>query len=229
MSNLIIEKLCAINSEIGAISKGRKNQQQGFMFRGIDDVMNELHSLFAKHSVIILPRYELIEQQALATKSGGFMYRSKIKAVIKFVTIDGSSVESETIGEAMDSADKGLNKAESIALKYALLQMFLIPTEEDKDPDATTPEATYAATKQAPKQTQAPAPARSRKKSNELTAADIEIVKSVTHFFNTALTMERFNELKSSYLNDINAYQDVYDAAATASMRIKELTNNTSK
>jgi hypothetical protein len=42
----------------------------------------------------------------------------------------------------MDSGDKGMNKAMSIALKYSLLQMLLIPTEEQKDPDASTPEET---------------------------------------------------------------------------------------
>lgn len=35
-----------------------------------------------------------------------------------------------------------MNKAMSIALKYALMQMLLIPTEEQKDPDATTPPET---------------------------------------------------------------------------------------
>ena len=58
------------------------------------------------------------------------------------MTTDGSSVETVNVGEAMDSGDKGFNKAMSIALKYSLLQMFLIPTEEQKDPDATTPEET---------------------------------------------------------------------------------------
>ena len=38
----------------------------------------------------------------------------------------------------MDSGDKGMNKAMSIALKYALFQLFTIPTKEDKDPDATS-------------------------------------------------------------------------------------------
>ena len=42
----------------------------------------------------------------------------------------------------MDSADKGMNKAMSIALKYALMQMLLIPTKEEKDPDADTPPET---------------------------------------------------------------------------------------
>ncbi len=39
----------------------------------------------------------------------------------------------------MDSGDKASNKALSIAMKYALLQVFCIPTEDAKDPDADSP------------------------------------------------------------------------------------------
>ena len=58
------------------------------------------------------------------------------------MTTDGSYVDTVNVGEAMDSGDKGMNKAMSIALKYSLLQMFLIPTEEPKDPDKETPDET---------------------------------------------------------------------------------------
>jgi len=58
------------------------------------------------------------------------------------VADDGSSVALEVIGEGMDSADKATNKAMAIAHKYALLQAFMIPTEDMTDPDATTPEPT---------------------------------------------------------------------------------------
>ena len=43
------------------------------------------------------------------------------------------------VGEGMDSGDKATNKAMAIALKYACFQVFCIPTEEMKDPDAETP------------------------------------------------------------------------------------------
>jgi hypothetical protein len=40
----------------------------------------------------------------------------------------------------MDSGDKASNKALSIGLKYAMLQVFCIPTEDEKDPDAQSPQ-----------------------------------------------------------------------------------------
>ena len=76
------------------------------------------------------------------TKSGGLNTFTRAKIRFKYITTDGSFVETINVGEAMDSGDKGMNKAMSIALKYSLLQMFLIPTEEQKDPDAVSPEET---------------------------------------------------------------------------------------
>lgn len=135
-------RLAKINSEIKAITKSRRNQQQGFNFRGIDDVMNELHDLFAKNEVIILPEVKDFTTENRPTKSGGLQTFTRLRVQYTFIAPDGSSVSSVGIGEAMDSGDKGTNKAMSIALKYILLQMFLIPTEEQKDPDAFTPEET---------------------------------------------------------------------------------------
>ena len=39
-SGKIYEAINNVMSEIGAIGKDQKNKQQGFMYRGIDDVMN---------------------------------------------------------------------------------------------------------------------------------------------------------------------------------------------
>lgn len=138
----IYQKIANILKETKAITKSEKNQQQGFKFRGIDNVMNELHELFAKNEVFILQEVMDFTTENRPTKSGGT--NTFTRATIKFiyVTTDGSSIQTINVGEAMDSGDKGMNKAMSIALKYSLLQMFLIPTEEQKDPDANTPEET---------------------------------------------------------------------------------------
>lgn len=139
----IYESLAAINQKIDAITKTRNNTQQNFKFRGIDDVMNELHKHFAEFKVVILPevvRFERSEKTSIKTDNNG---KSKEQTVINiivdmkytFIAEDGSSVFVIVPGEALDYGDKATTKAMSIALKYALLQMFLIPTEEEKDPD----------------------------------------------------------------------------------------------
>lgn len=139
---LIYAKMAAILKETKAITKSERNQQQGFKFRGIDNVMNELHELFAKNDVFILQEVQGFTTENRPTKSGGTNTFTRATVKFRYTTTDGSCVETVNVGEAMDSGDKGMNKAMSIALKYSLLQMFLIPTEEQKDPDSTTPEET---------------------------------------------------------------------------------------
>lgn len=138
----IYTKMANILKEAKAITKSERNQQQGFKFRGIDNVMNELHELFAKNDVFILQEVQDFTVDARPTAKGGTLFYTRAKIKFRYTTTDGSFVETVNVGEAMDSGDKGMNKAMSIALKYSLLQMFLIPTEEQKDPDATTPEET---------------------------------------------------------------------------------------
>lgn len=138
----IYGKIATIMKETKAIAKAQKNEQQNFMFRGIDAVMNELHNVFANNGVFILPEvldYAVAEK---VTRSGSILYYTRAKIKFHFVADDASEVCTVNVGEAMDSGDKGMNKAMSIALKYALMQMLLIPTKEDKDPDAHTPAET---------------------------------------------------------------------------------------
>lgn len=126
--------------QVSAISKDRKNSTQGFAYRGIDDVMNELHGILAKCGIFIVPTV-LDEQRTQGTTSkGGNMFYTRQKIKFTFFAKDGSNIEAVVIGEAMDSGDKASNKALSIGLKYALLQVFCIPTEDDKDPDAVIPD-----------------------------------------------------------------------------------------
>lgn len=139
---LIYQKIANILKETKAITKSEKNQQQGFKFRGIDNVMNELHELFSKNEVFILQEVTKFTTENRPTKSGGTNTFTRATIKFRYMTTDGSFVETVNVGEAMDSGDKGMNKAMSIALKYSLLQMLLIPTEEQKDPDQTTPEET---------------------------------------------------------------------------------------
>ena len=139
---LIYGKMVSILRETKAITKSEKNQQQGFKFRGIDNVMNELHELFAKNEVFILQEVQEFTTENRPTKSGGTNIFTRATVKFRYITTDGSCVETVNVGEAMDSGDKGMNKAMSVALKYSLLQMFLIPTEDPKDPDATIPEET---------------------------------------------------------------------------------------
>lgn len=128
------------------ISKGRENKQQGFKFRGIDDVFNALAPSLVRHGLVILPRMVSRTVTERQNKSGGALFYVIVEAEFDFVAAeDGSKHTIRTFGEAMDSGDKATNKAMSAAYKYAAFQAFCIPTEGDNDADATTHEVAKAA------------------------------------------------------------------------------------
>lgn len=131
----------AIASE--GIGKSRDNKQQGYKFRGVDEVMNAFAPLFAKEGIFIRPRFEDRQVGERVTKSGGVLYAVSVQGSFDFVAEDGSSVTvGPFYGEAMDSGDKATNKAMAVAFKYAMFQTFCVPLEgvTGGDADAVTHE-----------------------------------------------------------------------------------------
>src|SRR5574344_2184971 len=149
---LIYKKIIEVMGDINAVGKDRRNQKQGFQFRGIDDVMNELHSVLAKCGVFVVPQVLDEARSTGNAKSGSEIFSTRIKIKFTFYAEDGSFIESVVSGEAMDTGDKASNKALSIGLKYALLQVFCIPTEDEKDPDAVSPQPAAGTMQQQPQQ-----------------------------------------------------------------------------
>lgn len=123
------------------IGKDRKNQAQGYSFRGIDDMYNVLSPLLASHGIVVLPAYsdrQVVEREG---RNGGALFYTTLRGDFTLRSSeDGSEVKVTTYGEAMDSGDKATNKAMSAALKYAFMQTFTIPTEGDNDSENQTHE-----------------------------------------------------------------------------------------
>ena len=139
---LIYELIGKAMAEIGAIGKDSVNQQQGFKYRGIDAVYNTLYPVMAKYGLFITPEildHKREERTTTKTYNGQTKTSTLLYSIItvKYTVYapDGSSVCMTVIGEGMDSGDKATNKAMSIAMKYAMFQLFMIPTEA-VDPDS---------------------------------------------------------------------------------------------
>ncbi len=127
------------------LGKTRKNDQQGYKFRGIDDIYNVLSSHLAACRLCILPCVVDRTVTERPTLKGGVS--TYVVLTFDFVLVsseDGSKHTIRTMGEAMDTADKATNKAMSAAMKYACLLAFQIPTEGDNDADAHHHEKTPA-------------------------------------------------------------------------------------
>jgi hypothetical protein len=135
-----IAEVMAELAKVG-IGKNNKNTQQGYKFRGIDDVYNALAPLLARTKLLILPRVLNRVVTERETKNGGVLFYVVLDAEFDFVAAEDASKHTvRVVGEAMDSGDKATNKAMSAAYKYACMEAFCIPTEGDNDADASTHE-----------------------------------------------------------------------------------------
>jgi len=90
--------------------------------------------------VFTVPKVLESSREERPSKSGGVLIWTFLEIEYTFFANDGSSVVAVVTGEGMDSGDKSANKAMAVAHKYALLQIFSIPTEEAKDPENDSPE-----------------------------------------------------------------------------------------
>lgn len=134
--------IAAVSSAIGkvGIGKTRRNEEQRFNFRGIDDVLNALSPLLSEHGLVIVPR--VTERVLVESKTGNGKALWKVTLRVDYHLIavaDGSREVATTYGEAMDMADKATNKALSAAYKYLAIQIFAIPVEGTPDADADGP------------------------------------------------------------------------------------------
>lgn len=181
----IYESITKVMAEIGAVGKDSKNQKQGFMYRGIDAVMNALNPALVKYKVFVVP--EVLEQtreERVSSNNNALIY-TVLKVKYRFYAEDGSFVETTVIGEGMDSGDKSANKAMSVALKYAAFQLFMIPTEEMVDPDADSHEVKSKNAKAEPK----PEP-RTQKPATEMPITPEEKVALLKEMNRTGMTKD---------------------------------------
>lgn len=135
-TKFIYSLIPAAMAEIGAIEKSRDNQLQHYKFRGIDDIYKSVQPIFSRLGIFVIPEVIEEKREERTTKQGSHLIYTVLRVCFKFYAKDGSFVEAITVGEAMDSGDKSANKAMSAAMKYALIQTFVIPTEGDNDTES---------------------------------------------------------------------------------------------
>lgn len=151
----IFGAMSAIKRGLIAVSKDRQNAQQGYKFRGIDDVFNAMHPLLAEQGVTTLPRVLTTETTERTTKNGSVQFHVRQEIEFTFLAPDGSAlIVGPMAAEALDTSDKASNKCMSFAMKYMLLNTFTIPTDDVSEGDKETPEAGQRA--EQPEATKAP-------------------------------------------------------------------------
>jgi hypothetical protein len=125
------------------IAKNHVNQADDYKYRSIDDLLDRLAPLLAKHRLCVLPR--AIERTVIERRDDAehLLYHACLRVAFTLTSVDdGSSHIVEAYGEALDVSDKATAKAMSAAYKSAMIQTFCIPLAGSEDPDRTSPRAT---------------------------------------------------------------------------------------
>lgn len=121
------------------IAKDRRNKEQGFNFRGIDDAISVFGPLLAARGVLLSPSYSNLRVEPRQTKSGGTTYNATVAGTFTFTHMeDGSTfMAGPFYGEANDTQDKAISKATSIAERNMFFLTFVVPHEPaiGGDPD----------------------------------------------------------------------------------------------
>lgn len=123
--NAAMRDICKIGiAKLGTADTGAAK----YKFRGVEAAMNEMSPILVNHGITVTPRYSdlsIMERDKGGGKAARFV---TLKGAFTFAADDGSCVVSECYGEAMDSGDKAVIKAQSVAFRTALFQQFVVPT-----------------------------------------------------------------------------------------------------
>lgn len=127
--------ICAIMSEVKGVEKTGMNTAQRYSYASDADLLLALQPKCAEHGIFIFPsKQEVITEEVGATKSGSRRWLTTIKAQYTVSHVEsGQSIIISSVGSGIDSEDKGAYKAQTGALKYALRQLFMIPTGDDAE------------------------------------------------------------------------------------------------
>ncbi len=155
-------KLVKVMQAVGYIPKSGKNLTQNYTYATDAEISDKVREAMAEARVVMLPRVTAHGVRQIATAKGNTLNINTVQMDFTFIDADsGEAFTVSTVGEGMDSGDKGVYKAMTGATKYALLKSFQIPTGDDPEKDNgddETRNAPHASAQGAPKPAAEPPP-----------------------------------------------------------------------
>jgi hypothetical protein len=143
----ILSAIEAVMQEVTYIPKGGQydgGRSGSYTFRKFEDTAAALGLAFRKHKIFVQSRtinsFRDLDKKPYKEGSGYVMWTSVwVEMAYTFTSLeDGSTLTAQAFGEGKDNSDKATAKAMTTAMKAALTQSFMIPTD-DPDPDASRP------------------------------------------------------------------------------------------
>lgn len=137
----LYQKICKIMGEVPSVVKGATVQAgRNSTYRAVqhDDVARALQPRFSKYGIVCV--VDVVncktERYTVSTQYGEKLcYDTQITCCISLINADNPDerISAHGFGHAIDTQDKGPGKAESYAVKYALLKLFQIPSMDEEE------------------------------------------------------------------------------------------------
>jgi len=141
----IYKKMHEVMKRVAYLEKAGKNTQQGYKYLSERQIKEEIHKTFVELGVV--PHFsskEISFSSVGKTKSGADMWLTKVETTFRFTDVDdGSYIEGTMPGQGSDTGDKGVYKAITGSIKYALSSEFLIASGDDPDEESAHNEPEY--------------------------------------------------------------------------------------
>ncbi len=140
----LFSKIAAVMGELERIPKTGWNDHFKYHYSSDGDVNDAVRHAMANNNLALLVDMRSVKQEAFG-KTG-----NNIKFTVEFeFTLacgeTGATWSSLWTGEALDTQDKGINKAATSAEKYFLMKTFVVSTGDAKDdPDSQNSQAHWA-------------------------------------------------------------------------------------
>ncbi len=132
------QKLGEVRRRIGYFRKRGHNQLHDYSYVTAADIAGTIGDILAELGVVVIPRLESISYEPpvpeLSTVTANTTRIARVIMAYTFADANsGDEVTVKTAGEGADVGDKAPYKAMTGALKYALLQSFLLATGDDPE------------------------------------------------------------------------------------------------
>ena len=127
------QKLAEVRRRIGYIQKRGHNERSNYSYVTAADIAGSIGDILAELGVVVIPRLEDISYES-AVGRGEATRMARVVMAYTFADVDsGEEIIAKVAGQGLDPGDKAPYKAMTGALKYALLQSFLLATGDDPE------------------------------------------------------------------------------------------------
>jgi ERF superfamily len=127
------QKLAEVRRRLGYIQKRGHNERFNYSYVTAADIAGSVGDLLAELGVIVIPSLENITYESAASR-GETTRMAQVVMAYTFGDVDsGEEIVAKVAGQGLDAGDKAPYKAMTGALKYALLQSFLLATGDDPE------------------------------------------------------------------------------------------------